>query len=127
MSDYREIRVRLNLEHPQDRWLASALEETTEALGAPVASIVRRALTAYLRDYTRARTSGAPSISMSERANAQAQGVEHEGIGEHAAPLTSNGPTAERADPWVHDDGEPIDVKDNLASMGVPPELPKSQ
>jgi len=127
MSDYREIRVRLNLEHPQDRWLAAALEERTRELGAPLARVVRRALTTYLRNNTRDQTPGASSITADAVTNAEDRPVDRADLEERGVPLVRERPATAPTDPWVRDDSDQVDIGDNLASMGIPPEPSHTQ
>lgn len=123
MHDYREIRVRLNLRRHRDRWLASALAEAAEAMGAPVASVVRRALATYLRDRGTARTTVAspPAIGVStkhENREAHERGAASGG-GIMQLPADS---AAKESDATSHDETDPTGLMDRLALLGMPPE-----
>jgi hypothetical protein len=119
VSEFREIRLRLNLRRERDRWLSSALDEEAEVLGVPVASLLRRALVHYFRnreaaDETRSRRRNDGGRWYGRRAAVE-QPVE-EGPQERAQ--------ARGGDPWVEDDAD--EVADALASLGAPPELPRA-
>jgi hypothetical protein len=123
MADYREIRLRLNLRRQRDRWLASALDEAAEELGAPVASIVRRSLSAYLRERAAGRvTDPLRSLSGTEPIyqvrDAQKGGAANPDEARRAADEAA----ASAGDPWLHD--EPADLVGRLTSIGTPPESP---
>jgi hypothetical protein len=114
MGQYREIRVRLNLRRHRDRWLSSELDRVAEALEIPVASVVRRALAAFVRG-----GSPAPQPQVGQG------GARPQGAGE-GAPGGARGGTAPRhAEPRReagdrHPSGEE-DILGRLAALGVPP------
>jgi hypothetical protein len=101
MGQYREIRVRLNLRRHRDRWLSSELDRVAEALEIPVASVVRRALAAFVRG-------GSPAP--------QPQGG-HGGARGGAAPRHAE---LRREAVDRHPSGEE-DILGRLAALGVPP------
>jgi len=123
MHDYREIRVRLNLTQQRDRWLASALTEAAEALGAPIASIVRRALAIYLRDRVETRTtvkSPPTTGALTKHPNREA----HEGgtaSGRETKEPSSSAVTKDW-DAALHDQSDSARLMNRLASLGTPPE-----
>jgi len=127
MSDYREIRVRLNLEHPQDRWLASALEERTRELGAPLARVVRRALTAYLHDNTSRQFDDVSSGAPREGSRTEPKLALSQNTGARETPLTATRPGLPPTDPLRLGSEADADIVGALASMGAPPEHPDPQ
>lgn len=122
MSHYREIRLRLNLEHPRDRWLSHALDETVEELGAPVASVVRRAMIAYLRGRVTGRLTAGSVTPSREGVDRQASDVS----GSRSTDAQQDaGVPRDKNDPWLSD-REAAKLVDTLVSIGTPRRGPEA-
>jgi hypothetical protein len=128
MAAYRELRLRLNLGYPHDRWLSEAVDRVAARHGIPASSVLRRALRAYLPE-PRSLARGEPDRPAS--AHAKRRGGPRRPTGSREA-----GPAAVADDrPAVSVDSgrgpaggsgpedSPRDMFDRLASMGVPPDI----
>jgi len=118
MGQFREIRLRLNLRQQRDQWLAGALDQAADELGAPLASIVRRALTAYLRDRGTSSTPAAPPSGSASGTPTTLPGARRETGGE--APATSR--STNGADPEQQPGDGSTEFVDALVLIGTPPD-----
>jgi hypothetical protein len=114
VSEFREIRLRLNLHRQRDRWLAESLDAAAETLGVPVASLLRRALVHYFRD-----REGVDETPPQRHAVGRRGAVNAVVSADEMPGARTRG---READPWVEDDTD--DMAGTLASLGTPPELP---
>jgi hypothetical protein len=113
VSEFREIRLRLNLHRQRDRWLASSLDEAAEVLGVPVASLLRRALAHYFGDRQGVEATAPQPHATDGRRAVNAAVTNAEPPGAH--------PHGREADPWAEDDVD--DIAGTLASLGTPLEV----
>jgi hypothetical protein len=117
VARYLDIRLRLNLDKPADRWIAGEIVRIAEERGVPLSRVVWSAL----RDCAEGRAGAAGRGGDGERAGRRRAGgppARREGSGPAQAVPDQAQEGGDARDPAP---GE-ADIIDRLASLGTPPE-----